>query len=79
MYAVEFETPIQNGIVEIPEIYCNLYNNRNVRVFILPVKSEREDKKNYFNPKDYFGVANISKDEIDNYLQSSKDEWDNAF
>ena len=32
---------------------------------------------NSFNPKDFFGVANSSKAEIDSYLQQNRNEWDN--
>jgi len=30
-----------------------------------------------FNPRDFFGVANSSKSEIDSYLNKNQDEWDN--
>ena len=29
-----------------------------------------------FNPRDFFGVANSSKVEIDNYLKENQNEWD---
>jgi hypothetical protein len=29
-----------------------------------------------FNPRDFFGVANSSKVEIDNFLQENQNEWD---
>ena len=29
-----------------------------------------------FNPRDFFGVANSSKVEIDRYLQENQNEWD---
>ncbi len=77
MYAVEFEAPIKDGIVRIPKDYHNLYENRKVRVFIVPMK--KINKKVPFNPKNFFGAGSIKKDEIDNYIQSSKDEWDNKF
>jgi hypothetical protein len=31
---------------------------------------------NAFNPRDFFGVANSSKAEIDSYLQQNRNEWD---
>ena len=31
---------------------------------------------NSFNPKDFFGVANSSKVEIDTYLQENQNDWD---
>jgi len=38
--------------------------------------SPREES-NSFNPRDFFGVANSSKAEIDSYLQQNRNEWDN--
>ncbi len=29
-----------------------------------------------FNPRDFFGVANSSKSEIDDYLKQNSSEWD---
>ncbi|RKY52294.1 MAG: hypothetical protein DRP93_08370 [Candidatus Neomarinimicrobiota bacterium] len=33
--------------------------------------------KEAFNPRDFFGVANSSKAEIDKYLIENSNEWDN--
>ena len=33
--------------------------------------------KETFNPRDFFGVANSSKAEIDSYLKQNNNEWDN--
>jgi len=41
----------------------------------MPIKGKQE--KHSFDPKQFFGVAKISKEEIDQYLQSSQSEWDN--
>jgi len=71
MYAIEFTTQIENGIVKIPKNYQNL-SNQNVQVFILPIKKPKDT----FNPRDFFGVTSFSKSEIDSYLQDSRDEWD---
>jgi hypothetical protein len=72
MYAIEFTTQIENGIVKIPKNYQNL-SNQNVQVFILPIKKPKDT----FNPRDFFGVTSFSKSEIDSYLQDNRDEWDN--
>lgn len=74
MYAIEFTTKIENGIVKIPKIYQN-FSNQNVQVFILPIK---KTKKN-FNPREFFGITSFSKSEIDSYLQENREEWDNYF
>ena len=34
------------------------------------------DVSGSFNPRDFFGVANSSKVEIDNYLKQNQNEWD---
>ncbi len=75
MYAVEFQAPIKNGAIHLPKNYRDLYESQEVQVFIMPIK--RKNIKYSFNPKDFFGVAKTSKDEIDQYLQSAKSEWDN--
>jgi len=38
--------------------------------------NSNELETNTFNPRDFFGVANSSKIEIDNYLKQNKNEWD---
>ena len=35
------------------------------------------EERNEFNPKEFFGVTNFSKEEIDEYLEQNKKEWDN--
>jgi len=75
MYTVEFETKINNGIVEVPARYSNISESGgNVRVIIVPIKKQSNSS---FDPKQYFGVGKASKDEIDLYLDSTQKEWDN--
>ena len=38
--------------------------------------NEKKEKKEDFNPRDYFAVASSSKSDIDTYLQKSKNSWD---
>jgi len=71
MYAIEFTTQIKKGMVKIPEIYQNL-SNQKVQVFIMPIKKPKDT----FNPREFFGVTSFPKQEIDNYLQNSRDEWE---
>jgi hypothetical protein len=43
----------------------------------LPVPTNHnETSSNSFNPRDFFGVANSSKAEIDDYLKQNQNEWD---
>ena len=71
MYAVEFETHIENGIVHVPAKYRSLQST-DAKIIIL---ANEPTPSKVFNPKDFFGTAKASKEEIDTYLNSMKDEW----
>jgi hypothetical protein len=73
MYAVEFEAHIENDLVHIPPEYKKL-NNHEVQVFIIPISKKKQEKK--FNPHEYFGVGDFSKKEIDDFIHSSRMEWE---
>ena len=54
----------------IPKNLVNISNE-------LQVKTANNTKSdNSFNPRDFFGVADSSKVEIDNYLKQNQNEWD---
>ena len=53
------------------EIIIEYGRNRKKIAKIVPF----EDKKS-FNPEEYFGMANFSKKEIDDYLETIRNEWD---
>ena len=42
----------------------------------LDVSRDILDKVEPFNPRDFFGVGNSSKSEIDSYLRESNSDWD---
>ena len=71
MYAVEFETHIENGIVQIPEKYASL-QSVNAKIIIL---AKDTMSNTAFDPSVFFGSAHASKKEIDTYLNASKEEW----
>ena len=71
MYAVEFETHIENGIVQVPEKYASL-QSVNAKIIIL---AKETAGNTVFNPSVFFGSAHIPKEEIDAYLNASKEEW----
>ena len=54
----------------IPKNLVNIQKELQGRTF-----KEKEDA-NTFNPRDFFGVGNSSKIEIDSYLQENQNEWD---
>jgi len=72
MYAVEFEASIENGVVHIPKDYRNIYNQKKAHIFIIPIEKEKKE----FDPKEFFGAGKSSKNEIDEYLNSSLNEWE---
>jgi len=65
----------QNYNIHIPKEYINT----EVEILILPFASENNIKtkqvKKEFNPEEFYNVSNVSKDEIDDYLNSTKKEW----
>ena len=71
MYAIEFETDIEGGVVHIPENYRSP-GKVHAKVIIL---TQEEQHERLFNPKEFFGVARESKDEIDAYLAKTRNEW----
>ena len=72
MYAVEFEAHIENGIVHIPIEYKAL---QYVDAKIIILAKEAKDSK-VFDPRSFFGSASVPKEDIDTYLNASKDEWE---
>ncbi len=72
MYAVEFQAPIVNGILHIPSEYSELYDAKQAQIFIIPLDAKNSKS---FDPKRFFGAGNSSKEEIDEYLQKTKNDW----
>jgi hypothetical protein len=71
MYAIEFETDIEEGVVHIPENYQS-QGKIHAKVIIL---TQVEQRARGFDPKEFYGVARESKDEIDAYLAETRSEW----
>jgi len=73
------------------EIHNSIYDYimfflENIPKNLVNIKKEFQSNKvphkkisNSFNPRDFFGVANSSKAEIDRYLEQNRKEWDNYF
>jgi hypothetical protein len=72
MYAIEFETEIENNILRIPVGYKNL-NKAHARVIILT--QEPQDRTTTFNPRRFFGIGKQSKQACDAYIASVREEW----
>ena len=72
MYAVEFETHIENGIVQVPEKYTSL-QSVDAKIIILAKETANDT---VFDPSTFFGSTNVSKKEIDAYLNASRNEWE---
>lgn len=71
MYAIEFETDIEEGIVRIPQ---NLRSPGKIHAKVI-ILTQAEQGERHFNPKEFYGVANESKEEIDAYLVKTRNEW----
>ncbi len=74
MHVTEFETVVKDPYIEIPDF--EHFKDREVKVIIFDLKKNKNLEKK-FNPKEFFGLGNSSKNEIEAYLQKSKDEWNN--
>lgn len=72
MYAVEFQASIQNGVVRIPSEYRELFYAKQAQIFIIPLDGKSNGN---FDPKQFFGVADTSKEDIDAYLKDARNEW----
>ena len=77
MHVTEFKTIVKDSYIEIPDF--EYFKNKEVKIIIFDLKKEQDgiSSKKVFNPKDFFGVGNASKEEIETYLIKSKGEWDN--
>ncbi len=56
MYAVEFDTKIQNGIVTIPDEYHELKQSHNARIVIMISDSDYNLKSNKVKTKSFSGA-----------------------
>ncbi len=65
----------ENYNIHIPKEYIN----KEIEILILPFTYNKilEDMKNEFDPGKFYNASCFSKDDIDNYLNNSKAEWDN--
>ncbi len=48
----------------------------NIKKELQSKTDQNEELPDSFNPRNFFGVANSSKAEIDNYLQENQNEWE---
>lgn len=71
MYAIEFETDIEEGVVHIPQ---NLRSPGKIHANVI-ILAQAEQRERHFNPKEFYGIANGSKEEIDAYLVKTRNEW----
>ena len=71
MYAVEFETEIENGIIQIPETYHELQGRRHVKLVIIYEKSVKND--NALEESEIKAFSNHSADLIDEWKDESED------
>lgn len=77
MYAVEFETKIKNGIVNIPKEYSDIYQSQaRVLVLVDEVVKKTEEKKDYavfFNELRNRHIKVSSEVDIDGLMNEMND------
>lgn len=71
MYSLEFEADIENGIMHVPES-LGQKGRVHAKVSILVDDGQAGGS---FEPKNYYGLGNAQKQEIDAYLASSRNNW----
>jgi len=75
MQTVQLQLDISRDILDkVMFILDNLPKNK---VKLKIIDNFFTSSTNSFNPRDFFGVANSSKAEIDSYLRENSSEWDN--
>jgi len=46
------------------------------KTFQVDMSSFKDDKKELFDPKEFYGILSQNKKSIDDYLANSRDEWE---
>ena len=64
-------TKVVNNRINLP--VPEYINTSKVEVIIIPVAESKVSKVDY---NQYFGVSDIGKPEIDNYLKNIRNEWE---
>ena len=72
LFLKEQKQGVEEVTVEALQFFINAFKQNHIS----KVDSTDLEYKNDFNPRDFFGVANSSKSEIDGYLRESDSEWD---
>jgi hypothetical protein len=70
MYAIEFETAISNGIVQIPETFKQLYSSPNAKVIIMvdePTKQQGNVLQKIASQAQDLGVSDLAQ-QHDHYI-----------
>jgi hypothetical protein len=69
----------QNGRITI-DLPAEFPIQEEVEIIVLPFKEKKEDKKT-FDPRKFFGAANlnISEEQIDQQCRKLRDEWERNF
>ena len=72
LFLKEQKQGVEEVTVEALQFFINTFKQNHIS----KVDSTDLEDKHDFNPRDFFGVANSSKSEIDGYLRESNSEWD---
>ena len=72
LFLKEQKQGLEEVTVEALQFFINAFKQNQIP----RVNSTDLEYKNDFNPRDFFGVGNSSKSEIDSYLRESNSDWD---
>ena len=73
MQTIEFESKLQNGIINIPPVYQHWQEGKKVKVIILK-QDEDTDPMPMTNLSQYAGVISLKEDPL-NFQRTIRDEW----
>ena len=76
MQTVQLQLDISRDILDKVMFILNNLPKNKVKLKI--IDNFFASSTNSFNPRDFFGVTNSSKAEIDSYLRENSSEWDNV-
>lgn len=73
MYAIEFEAEIENGVIQIPEVFQDLQGKKHVKLFIMYEKSDHQ-KEESLDRSETKAFSNHSANLILEWKDESEDD-----
>ncbi len=76
MQAIEFETDLKNGLIQLPVSYKNWQEGKHVKVIVLVDESmdDTEEQQNRQSINRHAGKISLTQDPLD-FQKNIRDEW----